>query len=66
MGWDWYTCPMYDSCPYTREFQPLMQQEEAGFSGGLMTVHVGSSLRKRGHQLQFDAPPPKSLLPTYP
>ena len=27
---------------------------------------VSSSLHKRGCQLQFDAPPPKSLLPTYP
>ena len=34
MGWDWYTYPMYDSCSYTRECQTLMQQEEAGFSGG--------------------------------
>ena len=36
------------------------------FSGGLMTFHVGYSLHKRGCQLQFDAPPPKSLFPTYP
>ena len=50
MGWDWYTCPMYDSCPYTREQQPLMRREEAGFGGGLMTVHVGSSLHRRAHQ----------------
>ena len=26
-----------------------------------MTFCIGSSLCKRGHQLQFDAPPPKSL-----
>ena len=51
MGWDWYTCPMYDGCPYTRECQPLMQQEEASFGGGLMTIHVGSSLCRRAHQL---------------
>ena len=43
-----------------------MQQEEVGFSGGLVTFRIGSSLCKRGHQLQFDAPPPRSLLPTYP
>ena len=48
---------MYDSCPYTREHQPLMQQEEAGFGGGLMTIHVGSSLCRRAHQLQFAIPP---------
>ena len=23
--WGWYTCPMYDGCPYTRECQSLMQ-----------------------------------------
>ena len=63
---DWYTCPMYDGCPYTRECQPLMQQEEAGFGGGLMTVHVGLSLHRRERQPQFGAPPPKSLFPTYP
>ena len=66
MGWDWYTCPMYDACPYTRECQLLMQQEEAGFGGGLMTIHVGLSLCRKGHQLQLGVPPPKSLLPTYP
>ena len=22
-GLDWYTCPMYDGCPYIREHQPL-------------------------------------------
>ena len=66
MGWGWYTCPMYDSCPYTRECQSLMWQEEVNFGGGLVTIHVGSSLLKRGCQLQFDAPPPKPLLPTYP
>ena len=43
-----------------------MQREEVSFRGGLMTIYVGLSLCKRGHQLQFDAPPPKSLLPTYP
>ena len=57
---------MYDSCPYTRECQPLMQQEEASFSGGLMTIHVGSSLCRWGCQPQFGIPPHKSLLPTYP
>ena len=50
-GWDWYTCPVYDGCPYTRECQPLMQREEASFDGGLMTVCVGSSLCRRTHQL---------------
>ena len=65
MGWDWYTCPMYDSCPYTRECQYLMQWE-VSFGGELVTIHVGSSLRKRGCQPQFDTPPPKYLLPTYP
>ena len=24
MQWDWYICPMYDGCPYTREHQSLM------------------------------------------
>ena len=66
MGWGWYTCPMYDGCPYTRECQPLMWQEEASFCGGLMTIHVGSSLCRRVHQPWFVVPPPKSLLPTYP
>ena len=64
-GWGWYTCPMYDSWPYTREHQSLMQQE-VSLGQGLMTFHIGSSLGKGGHQPQFDAPPPKSLLPTYP
>ena len=66
MGWGLYTCPMYDSCPYTREQQPLMQQEKTSFSGGLMTILVGSSLCRRVHQPRFVVPPPKSLLPTYP
>ena len=66
MGWDWYTCPMHDGCTYTREHQPVMQQEEVGFSGGLMTFHVGVSLCKRGCLLQSDALPPKYPLPTYP
>ena len=66
MGWDWYTCPMCDGCSYTREHQPLTQQEEGGFGGGLVTFCVGSSLCKRGCRSQSDAPPPKSLLPTYP
>ena len=61
-----YTCCMYDGCQYTREHQSLMQREEVSFSGGLVTVCIGSSLHKRGLQLQFDAPPPKFLLPTYP
>ena len=65
MGWGWYTCPMYDSCPYTRECQSLTWQE-VGFGGGLMTFRVGSSLHKRGCLLWFDTQPPKSLLPTYP
>ena len=66
MGWDWYTCPMYDGCPYTREHQPLMRREEASFGGGLVTVCVGSSLHRRAHQLRFVVTPPKSLHPTYP
>ena len=66
MGWGWYTYPMYDGWPYTREHQSLMQQEEVSFGGVLMTVCIGSSLRKRGCQPLFDAPPPTSLLPTYP
>ena len=57
---------MYDGCPYTREHQPLTQREEADFGGGLMTVHVGSSLHRREHQLRFVMTPPKSLHPTYP
>ena len=44
MGWDWYTCPVYDSCPYQRKHQPMMCQEEASFSGGLVTICVASSL----------------------
>ena len=43
-----------------------MQQEEVSFGGGLMTFCVGSSLHKRGCLSWSDAPPPKSLLPTYP
>ena len=66
MGWGWYTCPMYEGCPYTREHQSLMQLEEVCFGGGHVTIHIGSSLHKRGHQPRFDAPPPKSRLPTYP
>ena len=66
MGWDWYTCPVYDSCPYTREHQPLTQQEEASFGGGLVTIRVGLSLHRRAHQPQFVMTPPKSLHPTYP
>ena len=62
MGWGWYTCPVYDGCPYTRECQPLMRRE-ASF-GGLLTIHVGLSLRRRVHQPQFVIPLPKSLLPT--
>ena len=38
---------MYNSCPYTRNCQPLMQQEEVRFGGGLMTFRVGLPLRKR-------------------
>ena len=57
---------MYNGCPYTRECQPLMQREEASFSGGLVTVSVGSSLCRRACQLQFAITPPKSLHPTYP
>ena len=60
------TCPVYDSCPYTRECQSLIQWEEVSFSGGLVTFCIGLSLHMRGCQLQFDAPPPKPLLPTYP
>ena len=66
MGWGWYTCPMYDGCPYTRECQPLTQQEEASFGGGLMTIPVDSSLHRRVHQPQFVVPLPKSLHSTYP
>ena len=66
MGWDWYTCLMNDGCPYTREHQPLMQQEEASFSGGLVTVHLSLSLCRRVLQPRFVIPPPRSLLPTYP
>ena len=58
--------PMHDGCLYTRECQPLIQQEEVGFGGGCMTFHAGLSLHKRGHLLQSDSPPPMSLLPTYP
>ena len=65
MGWDWYTCSVYDGFPYTREHQPLMWWE-VSFSGGLVTFRVGLSLHKRGHRSWFDAPPPRSLLPTYP
>ena len=42
-----------------------MQREEASFSGGLLTIHVGSSLHRRAHQLQFVMTPPKSLHPTW-
>ena len=66
MGWGWYTCPMHDGCLYTRECQPLMQQEETGFGVGHMAFHAGSSLCQRGHQSQRDAPPPRYPLPTYP
>ena len=66
MGWGWYTCLMYDGCPYIRVCQSLTLQEEVSFGGGLMTVCVGSSLCKRECQLRFEAPPPKSLHPTYP
>ena len=52
--------------PIHMEPQSLTQWGEVSFSGGLVTVHIGLSLHKRGHQLWFDAPPPKSLLPTYP
>ena len=41
-------------------------QREVSIGGGLVTICIGSSLHKRGHQLQFDAPPPKSLLLIYP
>ena len=57
---------MYDSCPYTRECQPLTWWKEGSFCGGLMTIHVGSSLHRRVHQPWFVVSPPKSLLPTYP
>ena len=53
--------PMHKGTPISD-----MQWEEVSFGGGLMTIHVGSSLCKRGCQPWFDAPPPKSLLPTYP
>ena len=64
MGWDWYTCLMYDGCPYTRECQSLMQREEVCLGGGLVIFRIDLSLHKRGHLLEFDAPPPKSLFPT--
>ena len=66
MGWGWYTCSMYDGCPYTRECQPLMWWEEVSFGGALVTFHVGLPLHKRGCPSWSDAPPPRSLLPTYP
>ena len=66
MRWGWYTCPVYDSCPYTWKCQPQMWWEEVCFGGGLMTFYAGSQLLKRGHLLWSDAPPPRSLLPTYP
>ena len=66
MVWDWYTHPMHDGHPYTREHQPLMQKEEAGFSGGFVTIRVGSSLCSRAHQPRYVMTPPKSLHPTYP
>ena len=31
---------VHDGCPYTREHQSLMQWEEVGFSGGLVTFHM--------------------------
>ena len=57
---------LYDGCLYTREHQPLTRQEEAGFGGGPVTICVGLSLHRRGHQPWFGLPPHKSLLPTYP
>ena len=66
MGWGWYTSPMHDRCIYTRECQPLTQQEEASFSVGHVTFPVGLSLHKRGYWSQSDAPPPVYPLPTYP
>ena len=58
--------PVYDGCPYIRECQPLTQQEEASFGGGLVTIHVGSSLHRKARQSQFVIIPSKSLHPTYP
>ena len=52
--------------PIHKEHQPLMQWEEAGFGGGLVTIHVGLSIHRRAHQLWFAMTPPKSLHPTYP
>ena len=43
-----------------------MQREEAGFSGGLVTIRVGLSLCRRARQPQFFVTPPKSLHPTNP
>ena len=43
-----------------------MQREEAGFGGGLVTVCVGSSLRRMVRQSRFVMTPPKSLHPTGP
>ena len=43
-----------------------MRREEASFGGGLVTIRVGSSLRRRACQLQFVMTPPKSLHPIDP
>ena len=45
---------------------PVSDAMRSWFWWRLMNFCVGLSLHKRGHQPWFDAPPPKSLLPTYP
>ena len=62
MGWSRYTCPVHDRCLYTRECQPLMEQE-VGFGGGCVAVHVCLSPCKRGCLLQSDTPSPCILFP---
>ena len=52
--------------PIHKGMPTLMQQKEAGFGGGLVTIHVASSLHRRAHQPRFVITPPKSLHPTYP
>ena len=60
MGWGWYTCPVYDSCPYTRECQSLTQQEEVRFQWRTHDLPCWfMSLYKRGcllHDLMHHLP----------
>ena len=65
-GVGWYMCPVHDGHLYTRECQPLMQQEEVSFSGGCVTIYIGPSLHRRRCMLWSDVPPCMSPLPTYP